>query len=171
MTIRSAVVGDVPALAEVYRASLLAVYEGIATKDYLSKRDFSNCLDQWMRNVLDDAMSVVVAERESSIAGLSSFSRARDGDVNTKATGEIQAIYVSPDHWGQGIGSELCDYVLRRFHSLGLNSILLWVLADNVVATSFYRKLGFEPDGASKTVTMGRELLAVRYRLERPTAT
>ena len=40
----------------------------------------------------------------------------------------------------------------------------LWVFADNPRARRFYEAMGFETDGASKTLQMGVPLGAVRYR-------
>ena len=165
MDIRDAVAEDVNAIAKVYLDSVLAAYSEIATEDYLSTRNLSDCISQWTYNVLDDdSVTVAVAECNSVVAGVASFSLARDADVDVATTAELQAIYVSPDRWAHGIGRRLCEHAMDRLYSGKITSILLWVLAENVRATRFYERAGFQSDGTSKTVTMGRELVAIRYR-------
>lgn len=165
MDIRNAVVEDVEAVSRVYLDSVLAAYAGIATEDYLAVRNLSKCISQWSYNISDDeSVTVVVADSEGVIEGVASFSRARDADVDVATTAEIQAIYVSPECWGNGIGRQLCEHAMVRLYSSGFTSILLWSLSDNVRATRFYEQAGFTPDGTSKTVAMGRELSATRYK-------
>ena len=39
----------------------------------------------------------------------------------------------------------------------------LWVLADNLQAREFYKKIGFEQDGTIKEITIGKTLNEYRY--------
>ena len=164
MNIRDANVEDVNAIAKVYLDSVVAAYCEIATEGYLATRNLPDCISQWTYNIDDDSLAVIVAEEAGIIQGVASFSEARDADVDTTTTAELQAIYVSPTRRAEGVGRQLCRRVMDRIYSGGVTSILLWVLSDNVRATRFYERTGFNPDGASKTVKMGRELTAVRYK-------
>ena len=164
MIVRDAVVDDANAIAQVYHQSVLTAYSEIATEDYLSTRNLADCIEQWTYNIRDDSVTVVVAENEAVILGVASFGAARDEDVDATMTAELQAIYVSPDRWTRGIGHRLCEHVMDRLYSDGAVAVLLWVLSANTRAIRFYERAGFTPDGASKTVTMGRELAAIRYR-------
>ena len=164
MEIRDAVAEDIEAIAKVYLASLLTAYAEIATEDYLSTRNLSDCISQWTYNIHDDSVTVVVAESNGVIEGVASFGMARDADVDRNRTAELQAIYVSPDRWASGVGRRICAQVMGRIYSGRFSSILLWVLSDNARAIRFYERAGFKSDGTSKTVKMGHELLATRYR-------
>lgn len=166
MFVRDAVADDVSAIASLYLDSVVAAYSQVASNEYLSTRNLVDCTNQWSQNIRDDAASVVVAGHEDRIEGLASFGPARDGDV--EAAGEIQAIYVSPDCWGRGIGRQLCEHAMDRLYQAGNSSVLLWVLSDNVRAVRFYERSGFLRDGKTKTVTMGAKLLAVRYQHHQP---
>jgi GNAT superfamily N-acetyltransferase len=55
----------------------------------------------------------------------------------------VDQLYVDPDHWGRGIGSELLD-VAKRERSGGLR---LWTFASNTGARRFYERHGFVEAG------------------------
>ena len=151
-------------VARVYLDSVLTAYQGIASEEYLSSKNLEDCLKQWSKNIHDVTSSVVVAEENNEIVGLASFGRARDDDLDETATGEIHAIYVAPRLWGNGVGRQLCQHVLGTLNSSGNTAVVLWVLDSNVAAIGFYERIGFSRDSKSKTVNMGRELRAVRFR-------
>lgn len=167
MLIRDANAGDTNAVAEVYLSSVVAAYSKIATQDYVSTRNLADCTNQWSYNIRDNSVTVVVAEDDGVVKGVASFGRARDEDADEDAdervTAELQAIYVSPDHWSQGIGGQLCNHVMHRLSTDGFKSVLLWVLSANTRAIRFYEEFGFVPDGKNKIVTMGQKLTATRY--------
>jgi RimJ/RimL family protein N-acetyltransferase len=51
-----------------------------------------------------------------------------------------------------------------RLAKRGASDVTLWVLERNAAARAFYEAIGFEPDGASKLLTIGVELVVLRYR-------
>ncbi len=51
----------------------------------------------------------------------------------------IGALFVSVDKQGQGIGSELLNYIIKKYKSLTLA-----VYIENEQAVKFYKKLGFK---------------------------
>ena len=57
---------------------------------------------------------------------------------------ELWGMYVSPDARGQGVGRALLDEALRRARAVvGLEQVLLTVMAHNQAAIGLYRTLGF----------------------------
>lgn len=164
MIIRNATLDDVEAAARVYLESLTAAYADVATEEYLRSKNLEDCIKQWTENIRDELCSVVVADENGDIKGLASLGAARDADVDVETTGEIQAIYVAPSIWGNGVGQELCRHSLEQLYSLSATSVLLWVLASNFRARQFYERAGFLLEPITKTVTMGHKLTAVRYR-------
>ena len=163
MVIRRATTEDVNSIARIYHDSVLAAYDGIATNEYLAQRNLADCEKQWSVNVRNDENNVVVAEKNGIIYGLASFGSARDDDVCEFETGELKAVYVSPNEWSRGIGRKLCDYSMTFLSNSGKNAVLLWVLSCNFRAIRFYERAGFTADGKTKAVTMGDRLMAVRY--------
>ena len=53
--------------------------------------------------------------------------------------------------------------MIGLLRSRGFTEVVLWVLAENMDARRFYEKMGFTPDGASRTIILGKPLEAVRY--------
>lgn len=83
--------------------------------------------------------------------------------------GELRAIYLDPDRWGEGLGRLLHDAALRVLREAGHRQATLWVLDTNERAQRFYAAAGWEPDGATKSDTMPGEDVAlseVRYRID-----
>jgi GNAT superfamily N-acetyltransferase len=78
---------------------------------------------------------------------------------------ELCALYVDPDHWGQGVGKALISAARERLVALGFQNALLWVLTGNDRADRFYRKDQWTPDGLQRTDTMwGVTVNELRYQ-------
>jgi GNAT superfamily N-acetyltransferase len=67
---------------------------------------------------------------------------------------ELHAIYVLPEHWSTGIGSQLLK-VAGRTHEL-------WVLLGNDRARRFYERHGWAADGTQRQTPFG--VTELRYR-------
>jgi ribosomal protein S18 acetylase RimI-like enzyme len=80
-------------------------------------------------------------------------------------TGELTSIYVSPQHWGTGVGRELLSAATEQLRQAGFTEATLWVLEGNTRARRFYASAGWRPDGARKdAVIAGVPVVEVRYR-------
>jgi ribosomal protein S18 acetylase RimI-like enzyme len=78
---------------------------------------------------------------------------------------EIRTLYVHPDRWNEGIGTELLEAVVRRLPA-SVERVVLETFRDNDVGRSFYESRGFtlrattayEVDGTSyPSVVLVRE--------------
>jgi ribosomal protein S18 acetylase RimI-like enzyme len=58
-------------------------------------------------------------------------------------TAEIDELFVSPDHRGQGLGGHLLDAAETSFRERGCTNVYLQVGRDNEAARGFYRSRGF----------------------------
>lgn len=110
----------------------------------------------------------VVAETHGRIAGIADFGPYRpDNDEGSDSRmGELYAIYVDPDHWGEGVGGALIDAVKATLAADGFADMRLWVLTDNRRARRFYERHGMRPDGATQSWTprgSTTELPELRY--------
>jgi GNAT superfamily N-acetyltransferase len=87
--------------------------------------------------------------------------------ADTPGHGELCALYVDPDHWGEGLGVALVAAARAHLAEAGFRHAVLWVLAGNVRADRFYRKDGWLPDGVQKTDEIwGITVEDFRYRRE-----
>lgn len=75
--------------------------------------------------------------------------------------GHMEALFIDPDHHGQGIGTALVAEALARHPHLTTD-----VNEQNAQAVGFYRRIGFECIGRSDTDGQGRPypLLHLRFR-------
>jgi ribosomal protein S18 acetylase RimI-like enzyme len=79
----------------------------------------------------------------------------------------MQAIYVLPEYWSQGIGRALWSKAKRHLRERGFAYAYVWVFADNARAVDFYRTAGFALNPACEDVDeyAGTRLKAVRYEM------
>jgi ribosomal protein S18 acetylase RimI-like enzyme len=163
-TIRKAAVSDAKNLGMIHALSWKKAYEGIVPKEILDKitpekraQFFKKALTlQWEEDYL---LTV-----DDLPAGLLCLGKARDEDCKDTA-GEIWGIYLHPDFYGQGYGRVLLEYGLSELQKRGYESVLLWVLKDNIHAIQFYEHIGFCKEGAEKDLFIGKPLTEVRYSM------
>lgn len=61
--------------------------------------------------------------------------------------GVVGALYVRPDHWGEGVGSKLLGSLAVDFASLAAERVVAVVIAENDLARDFFDGLGFAERG------------------------
>lgn len=62
------------------------------------------------------------------------------------------------------MGAALMDHAIAELAASGFGAAVLWVLAENPVARSFYAKGGWTPDGVERDDALGEVVLhEVRY--------
>jgi ribosomal protein S18 acetylase RimI-like enzyme len=85
------------------------------------------------------------------LLGFVAYSPSRDDDADPDLVGEIDAIYVLPSAWGEGVGRRLMGAALARLAEAEFVQVTLWVLDSNIRARRFYEIAGWLADGAQKT--------------------
>ena len=83
--------------------------------------------------------------------GFAKYGAYRNQDL--EGHGEIYAIYVLQQYQNMKIGYALMQESLRRMEHF--SDVAVWVLRGNEKAISFYKKVGFEFDGASVEIELG----------------
>lgn len=165
MPVRLATVEDAEQIAAVHVQSWQGAYRGLLPEDFLDNLSLERRITQW-QNILSDPANVVpVYEDDGQVVGFVLYGRTRDEDLDQDKTGEIYAIYLLPDRWGQGFGAALMQEGLARLQERGYQSVSLWVLVGNERAVRFYEQFGFKPDGMTKVESRpgGLELHEARY--------
>jgi ribosomal protein S18 acetylase RimI-like enzyme len=190
--IRPRSAADSPAIARVRRASWVAAYTGIIDRAIIDRvtKAGANAADAppnrrtlvavggedpavigyaifGPERTVVSAVSPPVAPANGS-PGIMGAPRARAADPYTPAgraggTGELYALYVTPDWWSAGVGRALMDSVLAALREAGYTSAVLWVLADNTRARRFYDRAGFAPDGVTNILAGLGGVLEFRY--------
>jgi RimJ/RimL family protein N-acetyltransferase len=168
--VRQASFEDAARIAEIHVLGWQGGYKGLLPQAYLDGLDPNGArLDRWMRSLQMADWSregtLVVAGADGELAGFAGFGPTRDGDDDAGRVGEIRAIYLRPDSWGQGLGRALMAATLRQLADLGYTEVTLWVLDTNLRAQRFYDAAGFSPDGAAKVdESLDFPLHELRYR-------
>lgn len=171
-TIRAARPDDAERLGLVHVRSWQAAYAGHFPQEFLDALDPSQRADGW-RHILAgterDCQTDLVADIDGQLGGFASVGPCRDDDAN--GAGEVYAIYLLHDLWGQGLGRQLMTAALDALIGHGFDEATLWVLDANERARRFYEAGGWHTDGATKVDERHSFPIAeVRYRkaLDRP---
>jgi ribosomal protein S18 acetylase RimI-like enzyme len=164
MMIRTATIADARLIAEVHVHSWQVAYRGLLPDDYLDSLSVEKREAMWSKLLVAGKPSLLVAELAGQVVGFSAFGPCRDEGAGPTDY-EIEAIYVSPDHWSAGIGSKLWRSSQEALLATGATSVSLWMLSGNERATRFYRAVGFSSDrGMTKASDIaGVKVQEVRY--------
>ena len=163
MNIRRAISADAEALARVNVDSWRAAYRGLVPDSHLDGLSHERAAQRFREGIVSGD-EIHVVEQSDEILGFLALGGCRDPDVDTATTGEIWGIYLSPQHWRSGLGRQLCRRAEQMLISRHCEQAVLWVLEGNMAARRFYEAMGFQVDGASKSLSVGAPLQAVRYR-------
>ena len=145
--IREATIDDVEQLTNVHVLSWQSAYRGLLPDDALDSIRFQERIEMWRKTICRSPSETVVAEVDSGIVGFANFGPYRHDDG--LRAGEIRAIYLLPEFWRKGIGSELLTHASEYIKD-SYEQILMWVLSSNQNAISFYEGHGFKRDGIEK---------------------
>jgi len=170
--IRLATVDDAAALAIVHVRTWQVAYRGQVPQDYLDALDPAQrrqMWEQWLRDADPLTSTLALRDAAGAVIGFVTVSGSRDPDADPQVMGEVKAIYVLPERWGEGGGRLLMEAGLRKLADAGFHAATLWVLEANRQARRFYEAGGWRPDGAAKTDEIrGFPLVEVRYRVAWP---
>jgi GNAT superfamily N-acetyltransferase len=137
--VRSAEEPDADAIVAVHRASWLETYAHLVDPAAIERRfaDAELWRSRWLEIVARGIVSV--AERDGRVVG---WAYALPADRDAPRDRELEGIYLLAEAHGSGLGQALLDAVL------GDAPAFLWVADGNPRAEAFYRRNGFERDGA-----------------------
>ena len=133
---------DADALASAYEEAWRGTYQGIIPHLNL-ERMIARRGPQWWQRVLKRRAAVLVLDFRGEAAGYVTFGRCRTSRGPYR--GEIFEIYLHPTYQGLGFGPRLFDGARQRLGELRLKGLLVWALADNEAACSFYLRQGGKP--------------------------
>ncbi|MBX3363442.1 MAG: GNAT family N-acetyltransferase [Phycisphaeraceae bacterium] len=127
VTVRPAVVADVPSILEIERACFSTLEETFNRR-------------QVKALVVNPRATVSVAEVDGRVVG---WSVGLMRQHRRTRSGRLYAIAIHPSTRGRRLGRLLAEATLSQLSALGLERVYLEVRADNEPAIGLYRKLGF----------------------------
>ncbi|MFC4555957.1 GNAT family N-acetyltransferase [Georgenia faecalis] len=137
--IRPATADDAAGLAALQATCWRQTYAGTVPEHVLADRERTG-LEWWQRRLADPGgASTWVATRAGELLGFAVAEAVGPGDVRPL---RLRALYVLAQEHGTGLGQALLDT------AVGDAPCFLWVAEENPRAHAFYRRNGFEPDGA-----------------------
>jgi GNAT superfamily N-acetyltransferase len=163
-TLRRATGADANAVARMHVATWQTAYRGIVPDSFLDGMEVAARAARYTFDRLGPGDPATwIAVDDDRVVGMVSISPSRDEDL--PEVGEVQALYVSPERWRSGAGTQLMARAEALLVQAGFRDALLWVLRDNARGRAFYEATGWRADGRSKTLEIGgREVVEVRYR-------
>ncbi|WP_435196514.1 GNAT family N-acetyltransferase [Natronomonas sp. EA1] len=155
MPIRPARSEDIDAIRAVTRAAWEAAYAGFMTHDAREEALEDGYDPEFLERVLEerDDLLFVVYERDGEVVGFASAQQTWADEV------ELHTLFVHPDHWEAGVGSELLGTVADSAEASGVDRIRAAVFAENYVGQGFLQAKGFEEIDEDR-----REMAGVPYR-------
>ncbi len=149
MHVRDATREDLESVVQVHSAAV----EGVRGTDAYDRRQveaWNHERDPGDYPLADPDRRLVVAERDGAVVGFGQVAPGR---------GELEAVYVDPDHWGQGVGTALVTHLEGVAHEAGAGGLRL-LASQNAV--EFYEAAGYRVEGTETLETRGVELPCVR---------
>jgi ribosomal protein S18 acetylase RimI-like enzyme len=145
-TIRLGTPGDETGIARVHVASWQSSYRGLVPDHLLDNLSTERSAAFWGGQLEQDNQEIIfVAEDDGDIIGFASGGPFRPeqapADFPPHYDCEIYAIYLLQEYKRQGTGTRLFQSLVAALAERGFESMMLWVLADNLAARRFYENL------------------------------
>ena len=151
--LRDATSADAHAIATVLVRSWRVAYRGLLPDDVLAGLSVSEREQFWSGALSSPPphTRMVVATVADSVVGFAATGPPLvPADRADPAVGDLYALYLDPDVWRRGIGTQLHDAALDRLRSCGFTHAGLWVLDTNERALRFYHRHGWTDTGRSQ---------------------
>ena len=164
--VRPATLDDAHDLARLHVETWRAAYTGLIPDAVLAAMTLPAAIQRWQAALPLQAPRhcLLAQDPAGNTTGFVRCGPSRD-QAAPRATGEVQALYVQPTCWGTGIGRALLEAAEERLRIDGFTEATLWVLGGSERAQRFYRRCGWDADGAIKQDQReGAVLDEVRYR-------
>ncbi|MFP5115945.1 GNAT family N-acetyltransferase [Bacillaceae bacterium C204] len=161
--IRKAVISDAKGIAKVHVDCWKTTYKNLVSDEFLNNLTYESREQLWNNNIPNGG--VYVAENEKGeIVGFSSGGIERSGNYNG-FEGELYAIYILAEYQSKGIGKALVKPIIDEIKEMGLNSMLVLVLKDNI-SRLFYEALGGKKIDTVEVEIAGKQLSELVYGWE-----
>lgn len=137
--IRRAESRDAEAITAVHDAAWRYAYDGMIPAKELA-RIVARRGPRWWDRAIRRGTAILVIEVGGAICGYATFGPNRARNLVQK--GEVYEIYLLPEYQGVGLGTRLFLAARRELSRFGFDSVVVWALADNEQACTFYCNAG-----------------------------
>jgi len=104
--------------------------------------EFAGLLRDWVEDA-GDRYLCAIAELDGELVGMASlvmFDRVPNPDQPRRLAGDIQSVYVEPEHRGRGLGRQLVELLIDEADRRGIAKL---TADSSEEALPLYRRLGF----------------------------
>ncbi|MEO1575891.1 MAG: GNAT family N-acetyltransferase [Pseudomonadota bacterium] len=137
---------------EDLRAPIMALLPRLAAFELPPKRNPKHLwegdaalLERWFDGEAPNVRVLAATDDDSALAGAAMLS-LRPELLSHEPSAHLEALAVSPDHEGRGVGSALLDACHARARDEGARSITLHVFDTNQRARQLYQRKGYTPE-------------------------
>jgi GNAT superfamily N-acetyltransferase len=164
LVIRDALVDDANAMGHLHVRAWQAAYRGVMPDEYLDGLSADDRVEMWRGQISRaDRPPLLVAALADAVVGFAAL--GAEQPTTSPSCGELYAMNLDPDYWGQGIGRALLHDVNHALIALGYDEAVLWVVPENGRARSLYESDGWSADGGVSTEDiLGVTVTDIRYR-------
>jgi ribosomal protein S18 acetylase RimI-like enzyme len=160
VTVRDATGADVVRIRGVAQEAWQAAYAAFLTPGQCRRALDEHYPAEALERAIDelDEFHLLVAERDGEVVGFASTERTWADEA------ELYALYVHPDHWGEGVGVALLAEVEARVDE-DVDRLACSVFVENYAGVGFFDSQGFERLGEARTEVAGS--VQEEYELEK----
>ena len=162
ITIRLAVPADAPDMAEVHMRSWEIAYKDIIPSDFIREKNASRP-SLYSRVITDENANSYVIQYMGKTVGIMHIASPQDDDIGEDGY-ELHYIYLHPDFFRRGIGTQALIFAFNKALNLKKTFIVVWVFAENTNSILFYEKCGFAADGKTKNLSYGKTMKCIRMK-------
>jgi L-amino acid N-acyltransferase YncA len=146
--VRTANLEDAESIAYIHIRSWQNMYRDFIPESILKNLSLQERTQQWLDLLKHDSI-VLAMEINHEIVGFASICPFRNFSADS-SKGEISAIYLHPDCWRKGLGTQLCQAAIAELERQGYKKILIWIFEANLQARKFYDAMGFSATSSTK---------------------
>jgi GNAT superfamily N-acetyltransferase len=169
VSVRLARPADAGPIAGVQRDVWLGSYAALLPPEVAEEFDLAEATAGWTTAITTPPSHrhlLLVALQDGEVVGFSTHGPAEDADLDSQTTGELLALHISPARLRQGHGSRLMAALVDHARSDGFTAIVAWVFAADDAVRAFLAEAGWDADGATRDLDLGRLVHQVRLHTD-----
>lgn len=157
-TLHEATLLDAPHIAELHVATWREPYSHVLPGDFFTADYARGRQQMWKRILGDPEKDWIIRTGKSGgrIVGFAFAGPSFGPGEELPRDRQLFSIYVAAAHYGTGVGQALLDA------TVGNGPVMLWVAKGNPRAVAFYRRNGFDFDGAERTDPGAPDIIGAR---------